>query len=138
MRMPGKLWMLGIVLFMLAAAAAPMRARAQAQTQDKHVVSVDELNKDAAQPAERRQANEAAVRQLLSSEAGQQALKSANIEYQQVNKAIGQLSDEDLSKIAERSREAQQDFAAGGLSSRLLIVIILIVVLIIALSVVFS
>ena len=56
MKMEWKFLMLGIVL-LLVAAAAPMRAQAPAQTPDKHVVSLDELNKDAAQPAETRQAS---------------------------------------------------------------------------------
>jgi hypothetical protein len=77
------------------------------------------------------------VRELLSTDAGQQALKSAKMDYQRVDKAIGQLSDEDLAKVAERSRQAESDFAAGGLKSTLIIVIVLIVILIIVLSLVF-
>jgi hypothetical protein len=62
----------------------------RALSQDKqHVVSLDELNKDAARPAQNRRANEAAVRELLSTDAGQQALKSAKMDYQRVDKAIG-------------------------------------------------
>lgn len=111
---------------------------ARTQTQDnQHVVSLDELKKDAARPAETRQANEAAVRALLSSEQGQQALKSAKVDFQRVDKAIGQLSDEDVAKLAERSRQAQKDFAAGTLSDRdlLWIILIIVAVLIIALAV---
>ncbi len=52
-------------------------ARAQAQEKQQHVVTLDELNKQAVRPAETRQANEDAVRHLLSSDAGQKALKSA-------------------------------------------------------------
>jgi hypothetical protein len=70
-------------------------------------------------------------------DAGQQALKSAKVDYQRVDKAIGQLSDEDLAKVAERSRQAESDFAAGGLKSTLIIVIILIIILIVVLSLVF-
>jgi CHASE3 domain sensor protein len=135
MRMRGLVWMwtLGIALA-LGLAAAPQRAVAQDK---QHVVSLDELNKDAARPAQTRQANESAVRELLSTDAGQQALKSAKVDYQRVDKAIGQLSDEDLAKVAERSRQAQSDFAAGGLKSTLIIAVILIVILIIVLSLVF-
>jgi CHASE3 domain sensor protein len=135
MRMRGQIWMwmLGIALA-LGLAAAPERAVAQDK---QHVVSLDELNKDAARPAQIRQANESAVRELLSTDAGQQALKSAKVDYQRVDKAIEQLSDEDLAKVAERSRQAQSDFAAGGLKSTLIIAIILIVILIIVLSLVF-
>jgi hypothetical protein len=118
----------------LGLAAAPVRTSGQ----DKgHVVSLDELSRDAARPAQSRQANEAAVRELLSSDAGQQALKSAKVDYQRVDKAIGQLSDEDLAKVADRSRQAESDFAAGGFKSTLIIAIVLIVVLIVVLSLVF-
>ena len=109
-----------------------------AQAQDRqHVVSLNELSKGSGTRAETRHANEAAVRQLLSTEAGQQALKSAKVDYQKVDKAIGQLSDEDLAKVADRSRQAESDFAASGFKSTLIIAIVLIVVLIVVLSVVF-
>lgn len=110
---------------------------AQSQGQDQHVVTLDELKKDAAQPAEMRHANEAAVKDFLSSEQAQRALKSANLDLKQVDKAVGQLSDEDLAKLADRSRQAQKDFAAGTLSDRdlLWIILIIVAVLIIALAV---
>lgn len=110
-------------------------ARLQAQEQ-RHVVSVNELSQDAARPAEARQANEGALRQLFSSEQAQQALKSAKIDYRKVEQAVGQLSDEDLAKLAERSRQIQNNFAAGragSLSDRDLLIIIVIAVLVIAL-----
>jgi hypothetical protein len=104
------------------------------QAQDKqHVVSLGELSKDSAEPAETRQGNEAAVRQLFASEPGQKALKSANIDYAKVDKAVGQLSDEDVAKLAGRSRQVEKDFAAGRLSDRDLLIIVIIAVLIIAL-----
>src|SRR5258708_29742044 len=98
-----------------------------AGAQDKqHVVSLSELNKDAARPAQTRKANEEAVRTLLSSDTAQKALKSTNLDYQKVDKAVGQLNDEDLAKLAERSRQAQSDFAAGRISDRDLLWIIVI------------
>ena len=106
------------------------------QAQDKHVVSLDELNKDAARPAQTRQANEAALRQLFSSEQAQKALKSADVDYARVDKAIGQVNDEDLAKLAERSRQVKTDFAAGragSLSDRDLLIIVIVAVLLIAL-----
>ncbi len=115
---------------LLGVAGVPARAQNQA-----HVVSLSDLNKDAARPAQTRQANEQAVRSLLSSDAGQKALKSSNLDYQKVDKAVGQLSDEDLAKLAERSRQAQSDFAAGRISDRDLLWIILIAIGIIVLAV---
>ena len=113
------------------------RILSQSLGQDKpHVVSLDELKKDAARPAEVRQSDEAAVRNLLSTENGEKALKSANLDLQKVDKAVSQLSDEDLAKLAEKSRQAQKDFAAGRLSDRdlLWIILIIVAVLIIALA----
>ncbi len=121
---------------MLAIAALFGLAGIPARAQDKqHVVSLSDLNKDAARPAQTRQANEEAVRTLLSSDQAQKALKSAKLDYQKVDKAVGQLSDEDLAKLAERSRQAQNDFAAGRISDRDMLWIILIAIGIIVLAV---
>jgi hypothetical protein len=122
---------LGVILLLCFANASRLRAQEQ-----RHVVSVDELSKDAARPAETRQANEAALRQLFSSEQAQQALKSAKIDYGKVDKAVGQLSAEDLARLAERSRQMQNNFAAGSagsLSDRDLLIILLVAILVIAL-----
>src|SRR5713101_6113298 len=119
--------MLAIALIGLAAIPAG--------AQDKqHVVSLSDLNKDAARPAQTRLSNEEAVRSLLSSDQGQKALKSTNLDYQKVDKAVAQLSDEDLARLAERSRQAQNDFAAGRISDRDLLWIILIAIGIIVLA----
>ncbi len=125
-----------VLVSMLAIAALPSLAGIPARVQDKqHVVSLSDLNKDAARPAQTRQSNEEAVRTLLSSDQAQKALKSANLDYQKVDKAVGQLSDEDLAKLAQRSRQAQGDFAAGRISDRDLLWIILIAIGIIVLAV---
>jgi CHASE3 domain sensor protein len=130
------MWALGLALT-LGLAAAPSRVAAQDKNHADHVVSLDELKSDAAKPAETRQANEAEVRHLLQTDAGQQALKQANVDYAKVDKAIGQLSDDDLATVAQKSRDADRDFAAGGLTHTLIIVIVLIVILIIVLALVF-
>jgi hypothetical protein len=98
-------------------------------------VTLNELQRDAARPVDARQANEAAVRDIFSSEAAQKALKTAKIDYQKIDKAVGQLSDEDLARLAERSRQVKQDFAAGSgnFSDRDLLIILIIGILIIAL-----
>ena len=124
--------MLGMAMCM-GAALSP--AKAQAQEKQQHVVTADELNTQTAQPAQSRQASEDAVRHLLSSDAGQKALKSANVDYQRVDKAIGQLSDEELAKLADRSRQAESDFAAGFISAKTLAYIILATVVIVVIAV---
>jgi hypothetical protein len=119
------------------AALASMAGTAARAQEKQHVVSPGELRQDSAQPAQTRHANEQAVRSLLSSDAGQKALQSAGVDYQRVDRAVGQLSDEDLAKLARRSAQAQSDFAAGRLSDRdlLWIILIIVAVLIIALAV---
>src|SRR6266699_2251709 len=49
--------------------------------------------------------------------------------------SLGQLNDEDLAKLAERSRQAQNDFAAGRISDRDLLWIIVIALAIIVLAI---
>src|SRR5216684_5894507 len=120
--------MLGVALC-IGFAAAPTKA--QTQEKQQHVVTSDELSQQVARPAETRQANEDAVRHLLSSEAGQNALKSANVDYQRVDKAIGQLSDEEVAKLGDRSRQAESDFAAGAISAKTLAYIILATVVVV-------
>ena len=124
-----------VCVSMLAIALLFGVAAVSARAQDKqHVVSLSDLTKDAARPAQTRQSNEEAVRSLLSSDQAQKALKSANIDYQKVDKAVGQLSDEDFATLAERSRQAQSDFAAGRISDRDLLWIILIALAIVVLA----
>jgi prephenate dehydrogenase len=120
------------VAIMLSLAGTSARVQAQ---ENQHVVSPNELHKDTARLAESRQANETAIRDIFSSEAAQKVLKAAKIDYQRIDKAIGQLSDEDLARLAERSRQVKQDFAAGSgsWSDRDLLIIVIIGVLIIAL-----
>ena len=102
-----------------------------------HVVSLTDLKRDAARAAQTHRSDEEAVRTLLSSEPGQKALKSAHLDYQRVDIAIGQLSDEDLAKLAQRSRQAQADFAAGRLSKGAIIAIVVVVAAAIILATVF-
>ena len=127
--------MLGVAVC-VGAGVSP--ARTQAQEKQQHVVTLDELNEQTARPTETRHANEDAVRHLLSSDAGQKALKSAKVDYQRVDKAMGQLSDEELAKLADRSRQAENDFAAGLISAKTLAYIILATVVIVVIIVLVS
>src|SRR5689334_5841082 len=113
-------WLASMLGLAMCVGAGVSQARAQVQEKQQHVVTLDELNKQTARPAETREANESAVRHLLSSDEGQKALKSANVDYQRVDKAIAQLSDEELARLADRSRQAESDFAAGLISAKTL------------------
>ena len=94
----------------------------------EHAVSPGQLRTDVQKSAAVRQANEAAVREMFASEPGKQALQSAGMDYQKVDQAISQVSDKDLARMAERSREVQKDFAAGRLGDRDLLIILLVAV----------
>jgi|SRR5690349_11351984 hypothetical protein len=130
-----KLWA-PLMLFLFCSCTIGSAAQNQSKASERqHVVPLRELNDDAAQTSSRRRDNEAALRHLLATDAGQQALKSANVDYKQVDKAIGQLSDEDLAKLAQRSRQAESDFAAGFLSPKHLAELILVLVVVIVIIV---
>lgn len=123
-----------VVGAMLISVGMPSRIQAQDRP---HVVPLNELRKDAAKPAAIRQADEAAVKDFLSSVPAQKALKATDFDLRKVDRAVSQLSDEDLGKLAEKSRQAQKDFAAGTLSDRdlLWIILIIVAILIVALAV---
>jgi hypothetical protein len=138
MRIKNCLCALAPAALFLAALATPAQAQSRAaQPQAQHVISPDELNQDAARPAQSRQADEESVRELLNTPEGQEALQRAKVDYQRVDKAMAQMSDADMAKLGERSREAKADFAGGAIGRTLLIVVILIIVLAIVLAVVF-
>jgi preprotein translocase subunit SecF len=99
----------------------------RAQEKD-HAVSSGQLRKDVEKAAGTRQANEAAVREMFATDAGRETLKSAGIDYQKVDQAISQVNDEDLARMAERSRDVGKDFAAGRFTDRDLIIILLVAV----------
>jgi hypothetical protein len=90
-----------------------------------HVVSRADLKKDVAAAAQTRQANLINVQKFLSSDQAREALKSANLPYEEIQKAVSALSDEELARIAARTDLAQKDFAAGRISDRDLIIILL-------------
>ncbi|HUI74390.1 MAG TPA: hypothetical protein VLX32_05560 [Candidatus Acidoferrum sp.] len=91
----------------------------------EHAVSVQQLRQDVQNAADTRQANEAAVRQLLATDAAQKIMKSSNVSYKQVDQAVSQLSDAELARMAAQSRDMQKDFAAGNLTDRDLLIILL-------------
>ena len=124
-----------VAVMALAAAvtAGPILAQQQA---DQHVVSLGELNGDAAGPAEARRANEAEIRHLFATVDGQKALKTANVEFAKIDRAVSSMSDEDVARISSRAREIDRDFAAGSLSDHDLLLILIIALIVIILIVV--
>jgi len=118
------------LLAAILAFAGCLPANAQERNGD-HAVSPNQLRKDIQNAADTRLANEAAVREMFASEQAKEALKTAGIDYQQVDRAISQVNDEDLARMAQRSHEVKNDFAAGRLADRDLLIILLVAVAII-------
>lgn len=114
-----------ILLAMCLIAVGPFPVTAQ---EKDHAVSSDQLRSDVQKLPATRQANETAVREMFASEAGRKALSSTGIDYQKLDQAISQVSDQDLARMAERSREVQKDFAAGRMGDRDLLIILLVAV----------
>ncbi len=121
------------LLLAAAVTAGPMLAQSQT---DRHVVSLGELNQAAAGPAETRRANEAEIRQLFATVDGQRALKTANVDYAKIDRAVSSMSDEDVERISNRARAIDRDFAAGNLSDHDLLLILIIALIVIILIVV--
>jgi hypothetical protein len=110
-----------VVVFGLTLAGSP----ALHAQDSEHAVSVQQLRQDVQQAADARQANEAAVRQLLATDAAQKIMKSSDVSYKKVDQAVSQLNDADLARMAAQSREIQKDLAAGNLTDRDLLIILL-------------
>ena len=127
----GKLGLMGTTLLAAMLAFAGMvPANAQGQKGD-HAVTSGQLRKDVQKAADTRQSNEAAVREMFASDQAKETLKSAGIDYKQVDQAISQVNDEDLARMAERAQEVNHNFAAGNLGDRDLLIILVVAVVII-------
>ena len=100
--------------------ALPTNLLAQA-----HVVSPADLQKEVVTASQARQQNLEQVKQFLSSDKAQKAMRSAHMDPVQVRTAVSSLSDAELAQMAARSQKGQADFAAGHLSNRDLLLIIL-------------
>jgi hypothetical protein len=112
-----------IVVFLI-----PQNAVAQAAP---HVVSPSDLAKATVDSSQARQKNLDTLNSFLSSDKAKKALESANIDPQQVKKAVAGLDDQDLARFAARAQKAQNDFAAGSIGDRdLLIILVCIAILI--------
>jgi hypothetical protein len=120
-----------LILALSVAVAFPQSLFAQ-----DHVVSASDLRRDLREASAAREKDLAQLDHFFSSQQGQKALETVRISYQQVNKAVRSLSDDDLARLSARAQHAQNDFAAGNISNRdliwILIGIVVIVLIIVA------
>jgi hypothetical protein len=104
--------------------AVPQSLMAEAT---EHVVSPSDLQAQLVTASQARQHNLETVRQFLSSDRAQKAMRSAHMNPAQVKTAVASLNDAELAQMASRAQKAQADFAAGVLGDRDLIIIILLI-----------
>jgi len=90
-----------------------------------HVVSPADLQKQVVSASQTRENNLQTVQKFLSTPVAEKAMKSANVNPQQVKTAVSTLSDQELAQLSAKANKAQADFAAGNLNDRDLILIIL-------------
>jgi hypothetical protein len=96
----------------------------QSLVAQSHLVTPSDLRNEAVTATQSRSRNLATVKDFLSSEQAQKALKSAHMDPEQVTTAVSSLNDQELAQLAARSQKAKADFAAGTLSDRDLIIIL--------------
>ena len=96
-----------------------------------HLVSSSELEKATIDASQKREQNLQTLQGFFASPRARQALKSAHMSPEQVNKAVASLNDDELARLAQRANKAQADFAAGYIGDRdLLIILVAIAALI--------
>jgi hypothetical protein len=98
-----------------------------AHAQD-HLVSPQALQQQAQAATATRQQNIQTLTTFFSTPIAQHAMKTAKVDPVQVRNAIPTLSNQDLASLAARANKAQQDFAAGFITTGMLIVIIIAIV----------
>lgn len=114
------------VLIILAPALSPSALAQTAPARPgQHIVSTADLQNDVATAAAARKADQAKVEAFLSTPRARQEMKKVGLNYRVVQRAIPQLSQEELASLAGRADKAQQEFAAGALTNQQLTYIII-------------
>ena len=84
---------------------------------EDHVVSTEELSRQAVAASASRQSNRVTLEKFFSSQPASQALQKARVDRAQLTQSVSLLSDDELARLAARAQQAQNDFAAGALSN---------------------
>ncbi len=92
-------------------------AVAQASGQD-HVVPLKDLQQEVISTQNARESHLNQVHKFFSSPVARKALKKAQIEPSRIDKAVSQLNDEELARLASRTEALQNDFRAGALTNQ--------------------
>jgi hypothetical protein len=111
-----------IPLLALALLAQPLSASG-------NIVKAEDLRSAIAEASQSREANLAAVREVLESDPGREALAWVGADSAKVEERIALLSDEELSRLAAQSEKVRNDFAAGQTGTVIALMAVLLAVL---------
>jgi hypothetical protein len=103
---------------------------------EQHLVSPQALQQQAQSVSQAREQNIRTVTEFLNTPTADRAMRDAHFDPIQVRTAIPTLSDQELSDLASRASNAQQQFSAGSLSQSMLTLIIVLVAVIIIVAIV--
>ncbi len=92
---------------------------------DDHVVKPAELRAAVVEAARARQNNLSRVRSFFSSEPAARVLKNTPLDPIKIERAVSQLDDQELARLAARADQIQKDFAAGALTTQQLTYIVI-------------
>ena len=118
------------VLLMVA-----MCLNSQTSLAQEHVVSLKDIQKQLELKAESVAKDRSDIERVLSLPASREMLRKSNIGAEQVRTAVAMLSPAELSRLAVRAREAEQD-VQGGLLVGILALIGLVVVILVVIAIV--
>jgi hypothetical protein len=102
------------------------------------VVSPSELRKDVREASKARQEHASRLRKFLGSDVARNAVGAAKLDSARIDKAISAMSDEELARLASKSQQIEEDFAAGRLTNTQITYIILGAILIIVIAILAS
>jgi biopolymer transport protein ExbB/TolQ len=92
---------------------------------EDHLVCRSDLQQAVLAASSNRQNNIAKVQKFLAAEPVQKALASTGLKSSKIEKAIPQLSDEELARLARQTDKIQNDLAAGALTNEQLTYVII-------------
>ena len=115
-KMPGFALLLALVLELVPV---------QALKAEDHLLTRRDLEETVSAASSARQNNQAKVQKFLSTEPVRKALSSAGLKSARIERAIPQLSDEELAKLALQSERIQNDLTAGALTNQQLTYIVI-------------
>lgn len=92
---------------------------------DEHVVKPSELRTAIVEAARTRQDNLNQVNKFFSSEQVAKVLSNAHLNPVKIERAVSQLDDQELARLASRTGQVQSDLAAGALTTQQLTYIVI-------------